>query len=218
MFSCSWVGADRAPKQAMPVARQEDLGLCVLGCSLCRYSPFHAVKSVIVCLEEEELVFWCSLVGADRASKEAMPVAISCLEQEDLGFGDPCWDRKVIRAEKMADGRVPLPTRSGYISENRGTVPEKSRRGRVYPAVFRTRQGKSGRRPINQLCPFHAVNESAVSRFDQGIPCCDVYPKQKNRKSRDASTCLGASERHWYAIACPDKLRTDPMACGGFSK
>ena len=43
-------------------------------------------------------MFWCSLVGADRAPKEPMPVAISCLEQEDLGFGDPCWDRKVIRA------------------------------------------------------------------------------------------------------------------------
>ena len=31
MFWCSLVGADRLPKQqAMPVARQEDLGLCVL--------------------------------------------------------------------------------------------------------------------------------------------------------------------------------------------
>ena len=94
-------------------------------------------------------MFWCSWVGADRAPKEAMPVVISCLEQEDLGFGDPCWDRKVIRAEKIADGRVPLPARSGYISENRGTVLGKSRRGRVYPAVFRTRQGERGRRPIS---------------------------------------------------------------------
>ena len=31
-------------------------------------------------------MFWCSLVGADRPPKEAMPVAIACLEQEDLGF------------------------------------------------------------------------------------------------------------------------------------
>ena len=30
MFWCSLVGAGRPPKQAMPVARQEDLGLCVL--------------------------------------------------------------------------------------------------------------------------------------------------------------------------------------------
>ena len=32
MFWCSLVGVDRPPnsKQAMPVARQEDLGLCVL--------------------------------------------------------------------------------------------------------------------------------------------------------------------------------------------
>ena len=93
-------------------------------------------------------MFWCSLVGADRLPKEAMQVAIACLEQEKLGFGVLCWERKVIRAEKIADGRVPLPARSGYISENRGTVREKSRRGRVYPAVFRTRQGESGRRPI----------------------------------------------------------------------
>ena len=80
-----------------------------------------------------------------------MPVAIACLEQEDLGFAVLCWERKVIRAEKIADGRVPLPARSGYISENRGTVPEKSRRGRGYPAVFRTRQGENGRRPISRV-------------------------------------------------------------------
>ena len=28
----------------------------------------------------------------------------------------------MIRAEKIADVRVPLPARSGYISKNRGTV------------------------------------------------------------------------------------------------
>ena len=78
-----------------------------------------------------------------------MPVAIACLEQEDLGFGVLCWERKVINAEKTADGRVILLARSGYISENRGTVLEKSRRGRVYLVVFRTRQGESGRRPIS---------------------------------------------------------------------
>ena len=100
------------------------------------------------------------MVGADRPPKEAMPIAIAYLEQEDLGFGVLCWERKVIRAEKIVDGRVSLPARSGYISENQGTVPEKSRRGRVYPAIFRTRQGKSKRRPI-----------SCVS-----LPCCDVYP------------------------------------------
>ena len=106
-------------------------------------------KSRIVCSEEEELMFWCSLVRADRAPKETMPVVNACLEQEDLGFGVLCWERKVIRAEKIANGRVPLPARSGYISENRGTVLGKSRRGRVYPAAFRTRQGESGRRSIS---------------------------------------------------------------------
>ena len=94
-------------------------------------------------------MFSCSFVGADRPPKEAMPVAIACLEQENLGFGVLCRERKVIRAEKTADGRVPLPATSGYISENRGTVLEKSRCHRVYPAVFRTQQGESGRRPIS---------------------------------------------------------------------
>ena len=68
--------------------------------------------------------------------KQAMPVAIACLAQEDLGFGVLCWKRKVICAEKIADGRVPLPARSGYISENRGTILGKSRRGRVYTRPF----------------------------------------------------------------------------------
>ena len=44
-------------------------------------------------------MFWYSLVGgADRPPKEVMPVAIACLEQEYLGFGVLCWERKVIRA------------------------------------------------------------------------------------------------------------------------
>ena len=49
MFWCYLVGADRPPKQAMPVARQENFRwknwVCVsFGRSLCCYSPFHAVK------------------------------------------------------------------------------------------------------------------------------------------------------------------------------
>ena len=94
-------------------------------------------------------MFWCSLVRADFPPEEATPVDIACLEQEDLGFGVLCWEQKVIRAEKIADGRVPLPARSGYISENRVTALGKSRSGRVYPAVFRTLQGESRRRPIS---------------------------------------------------------------------
>ena len=54
-------------------------------------------------------MFWCSLVGADRPPKEAMSVAIVCLEQKDLGFGVLCWERNVIHAEKITDGRVPYP-------------------------------------------------------------------------------------------------------------
>ena len=144
------IGADRPPKQAMPDARQEEFGLCVLWSLSLSLQPVpRCEKRGIVCLEWEELMFWCYLTGADRPLKEAMPVAIACLEQEDLCFGVLCWERKVIRAEKIADGRVPLPARSGYISENWGTVLEKSRRDRVYPADFRTRQGKSERRPIS---------------------------------------------------------------------
>ena len=125
-------------------------------------------------------MFWCSLVGADRPPKEAMLVA----RQEDFCFGVLCWKRKVIHAEKIADGRVPLPARSGYISENRGTVLEKSRRGRVYPAVFRTRQGECGRRPISCVRFTLLISRyyPAVSRFDLGIPCCDVYSIKFNHR------------------------------------
>ena len=77
-------------------------------------------------------MFWCSLVGADRPPKEAMLVD----RQKYLGFGVLCWELKVIRAEKVADGRVPLPARSGYISEYRGTVLEKRRRAGYTPPFF----------------------------------------------------------------------------------
>ena len=54
----SLVGADRPPKQSMPVARPEDLGLCVLwSLSLSLQSVLY--KSGVVCLENEELMFWC---------------------------------------------------------------------------------------------------------------------------------------------------------------
>ena len=68
MFWCSLVGADRPPKQAMPVARQKDLGLCVL------WSLSLSPQSVPM--------FWYSLVGADSPPKQAMPVA----RQGDLGL------------------------------------------------------------------------------------------------------------------------------------
>ena len=45
-------------------------------------------------------MFWGSLVGADHPPKEAMPVAIACLEQQDSGFGVLCWERKVIVRRK----------------------------------------------------------------------------------------------------------------------
>ena len=85
MFWCPLVGANRPPtKQAMPVARQV-ICVCVsFGRSLCRYnSPFHAVKKghYRLCLRGrvDVLVFF-TLVGADRPPREAMPVAIACLE------------------------------------------------------------------------------------------------------------------------------------------
>ena len=58
----------------------------------------------------------------------------------------------MIRAEKMADGRVPLSARSGYISQNRGIILGKSSLGRVYtPPFFRHSKVKMG------------VDQSAVS-------------------------------------------------------
>ena len=108
-------------------------------------SDSHVAVSSVVCAQN--IYFFGP--NAWGPVKEAMPVAIACLEQEDLGFDVLCWEWKVICAEKIVDGRVPLPARSGYISENRGTVLEKSRRGRVYPAICRTPQGESGRRPIS---------------------------------------------------------------------
>ena len=58
MFWCSLVGADRPPTQAMPVARQEDLGLCVLWClSLPPQSAPRYKKSCIVCLTGRVDVF-----------------------------------------------------------------------------------------------------------------------------------------------------------------
>ena len=65
-----------------------------------------------------------------------MPVAIACLQQDDLSFGVLCWEREVIRAKKIADGRIPPPARSGYISKNWGTVLEKSRRDGYTPPFF----------------------------------------------------------------------------------
>ena len=103
-------------------------------------------------------MLWCSLVGVDRPPNQAMPVAIACLEQEDLGFGVLCSERKVIRAEKVADGRVPLPARSGYISENRGTILGKVDVAGYIPPFFGHDRVKAG---VDQsaLCPFHAVNK-----------------------------------------------------------
>ena len=50
------------------------------------------VVQPMVGLELEELMFWYSLVGAYRPPKEAVLVAIACLEQELLGFGALSWE------------------------------------------------------------------------------------------------------------------------------
>ena len=63
------------------------------------------------------LVFFGRTTGADRPPKQAMPVAIAWLKGGYLDFGVLCWEQKVIRVEKVADVRVPLPARSGYISK-----------------------------------------------------------------------------------------------------
>ena len=66
-------------------------------------------------------MFWCSLVGADRPPKEAMPVAIASLEQEDLGFGvlfggaesDSCRENSRWKGPTSRQIRVRLG-KSGY--------------------------------------------------------------------------------------------------------
>ena len=79
-----------------------------------------------------------------------LPVASVCLEQEDsLCVLVPFAGSGKSFVEKIANKRVPLPARSEYISENRGTILGKSSRGRVHPAIVWTRQGKNGRRPIS---------------------------------------------------------------------
>ena len=50
----------------------------------------------------------------DRPPTEAMPIAIACLEQENLGFDVLCWEpKKAIRAEKIVDGRSTFPPSQG---------------------------------------------------------------------------------------------------------
>ena len=76
----------------------------------------------------------------------------------------------MIHAGKIADGRFSLPARSGCISEYRGTIMgEESSRGRVQPAVLRTRQGESGRRPISCAFTLQITRYPAVSLFDHSI-------------------------------------------------
>ena len=83
MFWCSLVGADRPPKQAMLVDRQEDLCLCGLYSLSLSLQSVPPCKKVALYVYEKELMFWCSLVRADRPpNKQAMPIA----RQEDLGL------------------------------------------------------------------------------------------------------------------------------------
>ena len=111
----------------------------------------------------------------------------------------------MIRAEKIADGRVPLPARSGHISENRGTVLEKGRRGRVYPAVFRTRQGESGRRPIScvRFPLYHLVLTYGIpSEFRGGV---HLFVLNRNTPSGQSRV---------YRVT---QLRTDGVHCREFA-
>ena len=69
-------------------------------------------------------MFWCSLVGADRPPKQAMPVAIiACLEQEDLIWvwyllgaeSDSCGENSRWKGPTSRQVRVHF-RKSGYIS------------------------------------------------------------------------------------------------------
>ena len=76
MLWCYLAGANRPPnKQAMPIARQEDLGLCVLWSLSLSLQSVPRSKKVASYFQEEEFIFWYFLVGANRPPKEAIPVA-----------------------------------------------------------------------------------------------------------------------------------------------
>ena len=114
-----------------------------------------------------------------------MPVAIACLEQEDLGFGVLCWEGKVIRAEKIADGRVPLPARSGYISENRGTVLEKSRRGRVVVVVvFFTLTDRASTIPSNTRGCQSGTWSTGQKRSEEHLPSSNESIRKTHTKTK----------------------------------
>ena len=78
--------------------------------------------------------------------------------QEDLGFGVLSWVQKVIITEKIADGRVLLPARSGYISENRGIQSWRKVNVAGYAPPF-FGYGRVKVSVDHQLCPFHVVNK-----------------------------------------------------------
>ena len=70
-------------------------------------------------------MFWCSLVGANRPLQEAMPVAIACLEQEDLGCllgaeSDSCGEDSRWKGLTSRQVRVHFG-KSGYSSGEKET-------------------------------------------------------------------------------------------------
>ena len=97
----------------------------------------------------------------------------------------------MIHAGKIADGRVPLPARSGYTFRKIGVVQfwgkvaaaghtptffghgrvkvfkEKSEVVRSCSCLFHINRSGLNRASTNQLCPFHAVNKQ--------VSCCVAF-------------------------------------------
>ena len=119
MFWCSLVGQERTARlnKQCRLPGMEIRFVCPLVALSVATVRSTLQKSCMFRSGRVDVLVFFGRTGADRPPKQAMQVAIAYLEQEVLGFGVLCWERKVIRAEKTADGRVPLPARSGYISE-----------------------------------------------------------------------------------------------------
>ena len=106
----------------------------------------------------------------------------------------------MIGAENMADRRVPLPARSGYISGNRGKNLGKSSRGVVVAVVSHIQ--RIGCQPEkNYFTRWQSRSWSAEQGEKEKrkvwqpplSPPLLVRRKSKS-KSRDASTCLGPTQ------------------------
>ena len=90
MFWCSLVGADRSPKEAMTVARQEDLGLCVFWSLSLSLQSVPRCKKVALYVFRKGRVDVLVLFGRSGLPAQRNNAGFACLKQEYLDFGVFC--------------------------------------------------------------------------------------------------------------------------------